>query len=63
MFVNLKRLLLAVYRIEENQQEIMARLDRLEKRPEKPEPDQWLQDGIAGIMSFQVGGKKRSENE
>ena len=42
MFLNKKRLLLTLYRLEEGQQDILQRLDRLERRgdtsPDLPSP-------------------------
>lgn len=61
MFTTKKRMLLALYRIEEQQQAIMAKLDAMEK-PAKASEDRWLQDGIDNIMSFQAG-KKSGERE
>lgn len=62
MFLNKKRLLLTLYRLEEGQQEIMARLDALEgKTADGPAhtlpkqgnpPDQWIMDGIEAILSY-----------
>ena len=74
VFINWKRLLLAVYRLEEGQQEILAKLDRMEKEEVQPfvvgahhdapnrEPDEWVQKGIDSILSYQVG-KKKTEDE
>lgn len=71
MFVSLKRILMTLYRIEENQQVIMADLQRLREQAARPieegaehdgEPDKLIQEGIANIMAFQAGGKK-GENE
>ncbi len=67
MFVNRKRLLLAVYRLEEGQQEILAQLEKLRKRAVQPieegashnsEPDEWIQSGIDNILSYSVEKKK-----
>lgn len=58
MFTNWKRLLLAVYRLEESQQEILAKLDARE--PVK-QNDSWVQSGIDSILSYSVN--KKSEEE
>lgn len=52
MFVNWKRLLLAVYRLEEGQKEILAKLEKLET-PDT-DGDMWMQKGIDNILSFGV---------
>ena len=70
MFVNRKRVLLALYRMEEQQQEILAKLDRMEaphpSSAATPSPqgegltraDEWVQQGIDNIMSFQAGRQR-----
>lgn len=65
MFINFKRLLLTLYRLEEGQQQILAKLDELERKkeqlvqePKEKEADEWLQEGLSNIMAFQAGGKK-----
>lgn len=62
MFTNWKRLLLAVYRLEEGQQEILERLDRMEMpKPDvghKVREDEWVQTGIDNILSYSVEKKK-----
>lgn len=63
MFVNWKRLLLAVYRLEEGQQEILARLERREQAPALQKDaqkcaDEWIQSGIDNILSYSVEKKK-----
>lgn len=68
MFIKWKRLLLAVWRLEEGQQEILAKLEKLGTPHPAPavqgegcavrEDDAWVQKGIDNIMSFQVGKKK-----
>lgn len=62
MFKNFKRMLLALYRLEEGQQAILERLDRMERAGQAPPLqkgcDAWVQSGIDSILSFQVGVKK-----
>jgi len=69
MFINWKRLLLAVWRLEEGQQEILAQLEKLQTPHPSPAAtpspqgeglagDEWVQKGIDNIMSFSVGKKK-----
>lgn len=65
MFINFKRLLLTLYRLEEGQQQILAKLDELERKkeqfvqePKEKAADEWLQEGLSNIMAFQAGGKK-----
>lgn len=70
MFVNFKRLLLTLYRLEEGQQEILSKLDGLSKSGENgvaghsPQGeggpgrgDEWISSGIDNILSYQVGKK------
>jgi hypothetical protein len=62
MFFNQKRLLLTLYRLEEGQQEILHRLDRLHRGGGAGEggparEDEWMQRGIDNILSYQVGKK------
>ena len=69
MFINWKRLLLAVYRLEEGQQEILGRLDRM-GTPHPPQAvplplegkalrkDEWVQEGIDNILSYSVEKKE-----
>ena len=49
-------------RLEEKQDAILVRLDKLqgEKAESKAEKsdDEWIQEGISSIMGFKVGGKK-----
>ena len=70
MRVNWKRLLLAVYRLEEGQQEVLSRLDRMEGRGVegaapygKNAQSEWIQNGIDNILSYQVGKKKEEGEE
>ena len=61
MFVNFKRLLLALYRLEEGQQAILERLEKLEKKEAPADGGRWLQSGIDNILSYQAGKKKGGE--
>lgn len=58
MFLKHKRLLLCLYRLEETQQQILQRLDALERRaPSGTEQnDRWLRQGIDSILSFKAKG-------
>lgn len=65
MFKNLKRILLAVYRIEERQKEILARLQAIEVNAQHGDTESsvnsasaLLQEGIDNIMGYQWPPKK-----
>ena len=63
-----KELLDAVCRLEEGQQEILERLDRMEKPKTDVEhpvrgDDEWVQVGIDNILSYQAGKKNVREDE
>lgn len=65
MFKNLKRILLAVYRIEERQKEILDRLQAIEVNGQHGDTESsvnsasaLLQEGIDNIMGYQWPPKK-----
>lgn len=62
MFRTMKRILLAVYRLEEGQQEILNRLNRLEQDKPSAEPEQrqteWMQQGIDNILGYEWPPKR-----
>lgn len=66
MFMNNKRLLLTLYRLEEGQQDILRRLDALERKSAAPsaenggqEDDKWLLSGIEAILSYRRDKEER----
>lgn len=62
MVLRKKRLLLTLFRLEEGQQEILHRLDRLERGGGQRDQGQedWLNRGIESILSYKVGEEERS---
>lgn len=56
MFMNFKRLLLTLYRLEEGQQDILQRLDKLERRGNPP-------GGEAATPLYKGGGRALLEGE
>lgn len=66
MFMNNKRLLLTLYRLEEGQQDILRRLDKLERKSVPlsaenggQEDDKWLLNGIEAILSYRRDKEER----
>lgn len=65
MFVNLKRVLLTLMRIEEQQEEILRRLETIEEKVQYGDTESTansasalLQEGIDNIMGYQWPPKK-----
>lgn len=62
MFRTLKRILLAVYRLEEGQREILNRLNKLEQDKPAAEPEsrqtEWMQQGIDNILGYEWPPKR-----
>ncbi len=69
MFATKKRLLLAVYRLEEGMQAVLEKLDAPERthapvqEPVSKGGDEWLKAGIDGILSYQAGAKRPGGEE
>ena len=68
MFLNKKRLLLTLYRLEEGQQDILQRLERLERKgvPQTAEnvgqeDDKWLLSGMEAILSYRRNPKEETK--
>lgn len=68
MFLNKKRLLLTLYRLEEGQQDILQRLERLERKSVHQtaenggqEDDTWIMDGIEAILSYRRNPKEETK--
>lgn len=74
MFLNKKRLLLTLYRLEEGQQTILERLERMTSHQKcdtssataSPqgegggEADKWIMDGIQAILSYRRDKEKNT---
>ncbi len=71
MFETKKRLLPAMYRLEESMQGVLEKLEALERNaaPRAQQNagtkggDEWLREGIDSILSYQAGGKKLDGEE
>lgn len=63
MFSTKKRILLELYRIEELQQAILAKLEKREqavdpRKETEKSPEKWLEEGINNILGYRVGQKR-----